>query len=70
MRDGGRVNVLKSSMASSQEMIEGRLAGIDGKLLYHWGKSEEKGKKMSEPHVCYEEDLFRHSKKLIVKSIK
>lgn len=44
MRDSGRMNMWKSSMASSQEMIEGRVAGIDGKLLYHRGKSEEKGK--------------------------
>lgn len=28
MRDGGRVNMLKILMASIQEMIEGRVAGI------------------------------------------
>lgn len=53
-------------MDSSQEIIEGRVAGIDSKLLYHWGKPEENGEKMSEPHVCSEESLFGHSKKLIV----
>lgn len=45
-------------MDSSQEIIEGRVAGIDSKLLYHWGKPEDNGEKMSEPHVCSEESLF------------
>lgn len=32
-------------MDSSQEIIEGRVAGIDSKLLYHWGKPEDNGEK-------------------------
>lgn len=53
MRDGGRVNTLNILMASSQEMIEESEAGIEGKLLYHWGKSEKKGKKYLIPMFAW-----------------
>jgi len=57
-------------MDSREEIIQRRMAGIDGKPLYHRGKSGEKGKKKFEPHVFYEAGLFCHSKKPIVKPIK